>query len=101
MTVSITYDFSGLDRILGNIDAAQANLVEMVMQDSSSYVPVRTGSLRGSATAGQQEVTWNEDYAAYVYHGTSRMVGRPWAEQAAASHMEAWVAETASKLGVR
>ena len=93
-------DLSPLDGIVRNLDKAQATLVEQVLEGCTPYVPVRTGALQGSATAGQDSVTWNEDYAAHVYHGTSRMPGRPWFEQAAAAESDSWISAIVDTMGV-
>lgn len=54
------------------------------------FVPRDTGKLQDNVTVSGNEITWTEDYAGYVYNGTTKMQGRPWFEQAKGSRMADW-----------
>lgn len=99
LSVSVAISTGGLDAMAAKCAAAQTAFTAKVLEDSSGYVPVRTGSLRDSGTvSGTDTVEWTEDYASYVYHGTGRMAGRPWFEQAKSAHLADWEAAAAKEL---
>lgn len=97
MSVEVEFDLSGLDAALSQrVRAAQRVLVQTVAEDSSRYVPVRTGELQGSAEPGEDSVTWTQDYAKYVYNmdhvvSEGNPEGSPqWFEVAKANHLGEW-----------
>lgn len=75
-----------------SVDKAQDALCEAVLADSTPLVPKDTGALRDSGrVTGKDEITWSEDYADYVYSGTSSMPARPWFEEAKSRYLNDWV----------
>lgn len=87
MGYEITVDISGLEKIEARLETAQPLFTERVMQDSNrtvydgGHLPKDTGALHDSAYMSSQDtIEWPEEYAGYVYEGTSKMPARPWFE---------------------
>lgn len=102
MSIEVEVDISALEEMFSpeRMDAANELLTNQVMQSVQSegdnpeggYAPYRTGHLHQSATVtGPDEFTYTEDYASYVYNGTSRQAAQPWFENAKADHLADWV----------
>jgi len=69
-----------LDRTLE--DALDAGVLTCLAV-ADGLTPVDTGALRANKAIergrGERTITWNQDYAAYVEMGTSRMAAQPFA----------------------
>lgn len=97
--VTVATDLSGLERVLGGqaVEAAQALLVQTVLDDCTRYVPVREGYLQGNTETGEDEVRWTEEYAHHVYNldhviSANNPDGCPqWFEYAKGLHLRDWV----------
>lgn len=80
-----------LDWLRANCDAAQEALVQEVLSDCTPNVPKDTGALQNSGhPTGKTEITWDEEYADYVYSGTSKMDARPWFENTKSQKLDHW-----------
>ncbi len=60
-----------------------AKLAEDVADLARAYVPVETGRLQESITAGPTGVTTDVEYAGFVEYGTSDMAAEPYMRPAA------------------
>lgn len=64
----VSSDLSACKRALDmGTDANRRRLAMAAARGMNPYVPMRTGQLMGSASAGVGEVTYNTEYAAYVF----------------------------------
>ena len=98
MPLEIRIDLGPLEQALSDdaMEAAQTAFAQDVADDfaedapAGHLVPRDTGNLQDNVTVNGNEITWTEEYAGYVYHGTTKMQGRPWAEQAKGERMEDW-----------
>lgn len=81
-----------LSAVLDCCDRAQDAFTEAVLADCTPNVPEDTGALKRSGhVSGKDEITWDEDYANYVYSGTSRMEPRPWFEDTKPQKLGHWL----------
>lgn len=69
MSVKVTIDISSLDSMVTpeRLQAVSERLCERVAKDCESLVPKRTGALRETVRFGDDEVSWTQNYATYVY----------------------------------
>ena len=80
----------GIAAKFGNQVAEKMNAaVLQVAERADATTPVDTGALRAnkslqfaSGADPSAEITWNQDYAAYVHEGTYKMAPRPFAGDA-------------------
>lgn len=90
------------------IDEAQFLLDSQIVEDSSPFVPFRTGTLDSSALRsskiGEGEIIYDTPYARHMYYGVHYKTGKPfnyskthhplaseqWFEQAKSAYLEKW-----------
>lgn len=99
--VTVTTDLSGIEAVLSGsaVQAAQALLVQTVLDDCATYVPYREGYLEGNTETSEDEIKWTEEYAHRVYnldessiHTDKKGTARPqWFEYAKSVHLDDWV----------
>lgn len=87
----------------GKINEAQKLLDDLVLRDSTQYVPLDTGDLRESGYTGDEKgkksgVGWDENYAAFLYYGKKHKLKKPeskrrWFEYAKYLHLKEWLKE--------
>ncbi len=65
--VTVHMDGNLGDRIYKACQAAQAGMAAEVLQGAGALVPVKTGQLRNSGSAGENRVTWSTPYARIQY----------------------------------
>lgn len=92
MTYSITVDISQVTQLMQRLSQAMTSDIptkaltaaaDTLVSSATSIVPVLTGNLRSSISAGSAsaegvEVTAEAEYAAFVELGTSRMSAEPY-----------------------
>ena len=98
-------DFSGFDTMLSRraLDRVQLKLAEKVGTDCNRHVPKETGTLRGSMQIKPDEVSWNTDYAEYVYNmsgvnWTTPDTGGDWLEVTSRERLHDWEHLVATEL---
>lgn len=83
---NVKIEISG-ERLEKNLREAQIKLNQMVIQDSTPYIPFRTGVLRGSYRYPEgidgSSVEWDTPYAHYQYQGELYLAsnGSSWARK--------------------
>ena len=96
------------EELLGRFvsESAKKVLLDDIKADSSTYVPVRTGTLRKSAVVDVSDgsVSWTTEYAQAVYEmdhvvskGNDKGTGH-WFEAAKENHLDQWIQDVKDAL---
>lgn len=68
MGVTVKVSTAGIDKLAGSLDDIQLAFTNEVKETAEQYVPMEYGDLRGHVTVNQDEITYEEEYAVYVYN---------------------------------
>lgn len=91
MKINVVVPFNRFPEIAGRLEARTNDAVNTALLSAAERAdpatPVDTGALRANktveaASGGTGSITWNQEYAAFVHNGTSRMAPRPFAQEA-------------------
>lgn len=107
MSITVDIDMREIDAMFSeaNKKRVQTALSEAVGSDSNIFVPMDTGSLRGSMTVTEDGVEWRQSYAQPVYYMDNATTNwstpethSHWVEWAKDRYGEDWAKVVLSKL---
>lgn len=92
--VTIEFNIRQLQRdIEHNVKKAKKKLLKRMLEDTTPFVPMKTGNLRDSGQVTEDGLEWTADYASHVYYGLQpHAIGtREWFEAAKIVHEKQWM----------
>ncbi len=104
MSVAVEIDLDRVFNVISpsKVDEARYIIMNNLLADMTSYVPLDKGSLRtsGHIDADKEHLVWRTPYARAQYHGgtgkakfrryTTPGTGPYWDKTASANHMDKW-----------